>query len=376
MTPSTPSTFAANDPGPSGWRHVVTLLARAAPGTRLGRRAFWIFQAVFWLLSALSLAGLVRYFYQVENLPLIVAGRVVTGVVLTGLLHYLYQHSVTQRMEGLLKLLWICGLNAAAVLAGAELWVVLIDLGLPELPAAAPFSSFASARLYSLFTWNLAYFGIELLLNYHAVRLEASEARGRASAAELKQLQSQLNPHFLFNALNTVIASLEPQHRAREIVHDLADYLRFTLHDARPLEPLGRELDALESYLGLQRARFQNGVECRIEASPAAMRVLVPPMLVQPLFENAFKYGPLSSSQQLSVRLTATVVAGWLEIEVRNSGRWVTPGSVASSGSGLVNLRRRLLLLLGERVSLIVVPSPEFVKVIIRIPADSQLELS
>ena len=175
------------------------------------------------------------------------------------------------------------------------------------------------------------------------------------------------------NALNTVVASLEAGSPARDMVKNLADYLRFSLHEARPLEPLSRELDALEWYFELQRVRFQDGLECRIASSPAAMRVLVPPMLVQPLLENAFKYGPMSSPRPLRVNVEAIVVAGWLEIRVTNSGGWVPPGSVDSHGSGLANIRRRLSLILGVEDALRVEEGAESVSVTIRIPASSPL---
>lgn len=356
----------------SAWRHLLVVVAQAAYGSRISLRAFWVFQAVFWAVSAVALAILVRHYHQVEYLPWIMTGRIAMGVLLTALLRQLYRQRFTQRLESGRKLLWILALNVVAALAGAGFWLVLFDFVLPELPEAAPFTTFTMARLYSLFTWNVAYFGLELVLDFHSAKLAATEAGGRASAAELKQLQTQLNPHFLFNSLNTIVASLEPGHPTREIVRNLADYLRFSLHEARPLEPLGRELDALESYVGLQQIRFQDGLQCRIEASPAAMRVMVPPMLVQPLFENAFKYGPLSSTLPLHVRLMAQVVDGWLEIEVFNSGRWVTPADRDSFGSGLNNLRRRLQLLLGENATLVIEPGHDFVRVVIRIPLNPQ----
>ena len=247
--------------------------------------------------------------------------------------------------------------------------MLLIGLGFHEVPSDTPFASFTSARLYSLVTWNLAYFGLELVLEHRSARLELAEAREVARAAELKQLQMQLNPHFLFNALNAVMGSLEPKHQAREIVQNLADFLRFSLAEARPLEPLGRELDALESYLGLQQVRFQDGLQCRIEVSPAATRVMVPPMLIQPLLENAFKYGPPSSPLPLRVTVKASIVDGWLEVRVRNSGQWLEPAAGAAQGTGLDNLRRRLALLTGPRASLSIACDADSVLTMIRIPA-------
>jgi LytS/YehU family sensor histidine kinase len=127
----------------------------------------------------------------------------------------------------------------------------------------------------------------------------------------------------------------------------------------------------LESYLELQRARFAGQLDCYIEASLAALNVLVPPMLVQPLLENAFKFGPRSSGMPLRVGVTASVEGGKLVIDVINSGRWVAPGGEDSTGIGLANLRRRLFLLLGESATLELVQNPDTVVAELRLPVIS-----
>ncbi|MEY4244125.1 MAG: hypothetical protein RLZZ245_1710 [Verrucomicrobiota bacterium] len=365
QSPGAPAPGEASRGG--GWRWVGEL-AGAASGARLGRRGFWIFQAVIWSVGAVTLVGVLRNFSPGGVDGAIVAGRILTGLLLTTALHFAYRHRFTQGLPGGSRLLWIIALNIAAACAGSGVWMLLSELNFHEVPSDTPFASFTSARLYSLVTWNLAYFGLELVLRHRSARLELFEAREVARAAELKQLQMQLNPHFLFNALNAVMGSLEPKHQAREIVQNLADFLRFSLAEARPLEPLGRELDALESYLGLQQVRFQDGLQCSIEASPAATRVMVPPMLVQPLLENAFKYGPLSSPLPLRVTVKASIVDGWLEVRVRNSGQWREPAVEAEKGTGLDNLRRRLALLMGAQASLSIFHDSESVSIMIRIP--------
>jgi signal transduction histidine kinase len=343
-------------------------LAGAASGTQLGPRGFWVFQAVIWSVGAVTLVGVLRNFSPGGVDGAIVAGRVVTGVLLTTALHFAYRHRFTQALPGGTRLLWIIALNIAAACAGSGVWLILIDLGFHEVPSDTPFAQFTSARLYSLVTWNIAYFGLELVLEHRSARLELSEAREVARAAELKQLQMQLNPHFLFNALNALMGSLETKHPAREIVQSLADFLRFSLAEARSLEPLSRELGGLESYLGLQQVRFQDGLECRIEASPAATRVMVPPMLIQPLLENAFKYGPPSSPLPLRVTVKANLEGGWLEVQVCNSGHWREPELGAEKGTGLDNLRRRLALLNGPQASLSISSDAGNVSITIRIP--------
>jgi sensor histidine kinase YesM len=371
---SVPDSPAASvrSPGASsrggGWRWVGGL-AGAASGTRLGLRGFWVFQAVIWSVGTATLVGVVRNFSTGGLAGEIVAGRILTGLLLTTALHFAYRHRFTRALPGGTRLLWIIALNIAAAFAGSGLWMLLVELGFHEVPPNIMFAHFTSARLYSLVTWNLAYFGVELVLEHRSARLELAEAREVARTAELKQLQMQLNPHFLFNALNAVMGSLETKHQAREIVQNLADFLRFSLAEARPLEPLGRELDALESYLGLQQVRFQEGLQCRIEVSPAATRVMVPPMLIQPLLENAFKYAPLSSPLPLRVTVKADLVNGWLEVQVINTGRWREPVAGAAQGTGLDNLRRRLAWLTGPQSSLSISCDAESVSIMIRIPA-------
>jgi LytS/YehU family sensor histidine kinase len=230
------------------------------------------------------------------------------------------------------------------------------------------------ARLYSMALWNGAYFGLSFMLVHQALKLEAADARLATRSSELKQLQSQLNPHFLFNALTLVQNKIDPASPGQEVVQMLSDYLRYSLATSKPLEPLGRELDALESYLELQRARFTGNLDCFIEASPAALQVLVPPMLVQPLLENAFKFGPQTSAMPMLIEVTAALENDVLQVAVANSGCWVPPGSGDSLGSGLTNLRRRLFLLLGEAATLEVLEKPEAVVVMIRIPTLSQAQ--
>ena len=361
----------APEGGRDGYRW-IEVLANALSGTRLERREFWIFQSIIWFICTIALmASTPNFSGQPWSISLIL-GRTFLGFLLTTLLAFCYRHRFTRRLLPGRRLLWIVALNVVIALLGVRVWKELVILGNPDISAHGPFSRYDSARFFSLLIWNVAYAGVQMVLNSHAAILEASKAREAVRAAELKQLQTQLNPHFLFNALNTVIASLEAGSPARDMVKNLAergDYGRVV----RLLEPLSRELDALEWYLELQRVRFQDGLQCRIASSPAAMRALVPPMLVQPLLENAFKYGPMSSPRPLRVNVEALVVAGWLEIRVTNSGGWVTPGSVDSHGSGLANIRRRLSLILGVEDALRVEEGAESVSVTIRIPAASLL---
>lgn len=360
-------------PTSSWWARPVVRLGGDRP-FRFGTRLFWVFQILFWIASTLSLKVMIQTFLPVDEVSVIILGRILTGVVMTTLLHFFYQSRWMERAKRWVKWSSIFLLNIGFCLGGAALWLEMIRRGAPELPAESPFLSMALSRFYSFLLWNTGYFGISFILNYHSLKLEAAEAKLATRSSELQHLQSQLNPHFLFNALTLVQDKIDAASPGQEVVQMLSDYLRYSLATARPLEPLGRELDALESYLELQRGRFVGNLNCFIEASPAALQVLVPPMLVQPLLENAFKFGPRTSAIPMRIEVTAAVENNMLQVAVVNSGCWVPPSSGDSVGSGLANLRRRLFLLLGEAATLEVLEKTQAVVVMIRIPILSQAQ--
>lgn len=366
-------TAESAEPTSSWWARPVARLESDRP-FRFDTRLFWIFQVLFWIASALSLKVVVQTFLTVDEASVIILGRILTGLVITTVLHLAYQSLWMERAKRWVKWLSIFFLNIGFCFAGAAFWVEMIRHGAMELPAESPFFSMALARFYSLLLWNIAYFGVSFTLNYHSLKLEAAEAKLATRSSELQHLQSQLNPHFLFNALTLVQNKIDPASPGQEVVQMLSDYLRYSLATAKPLEPLGRELDALESYLEIQRARFTGNLDCFIEASPAALQVLVPPMLVQPLLENAFKFGPRTSAMPMRIEVTAAIENDVLQVAVANTGCWVPPGSGDSLGSGLANLRRRLFLLLGEAATLEVLEKPQTVVVMIRIPMLSQAQ--
>ena len=335
---------------------------------RLSPRVFWIFQAIYWGAISFSLKVSIAIFNPVDDVSMIILGRVLTGLVMSTVLHFAYQSLWMERAKRWVKWSSIFSLNIGFCFAGAAFWVVMIRRGAIELPAESPFLSIALGRFYSLLLWNIIYFGISFILNYYNLKLEAAEAKLATRSSELQHLQSQLNPHFLFNTLALLQNRIGPASPGQDVIQMLSKHLRYSLAQSRPLEPLGRELDALESYLELQRARFSGQLDCYIEVSPAASKVLVPPMLVQPLLENAFKFGPRSSGMPLRVAVNASVRDGELVIDVTNSGRWVPPGSEGSTGTGHANLRRRLFLLLGESATLETVEHPDTVLAQLRLP--------
>ena len=146
---------------------------------------------------------------------------------------------------------------------------------------------------------------------------------------------------------------------------------RLSLQQDQGLEQyaLGQELDALQEYLRVEKARFGPDIVWRIDASEEARRTRVPSALVQPLLENAIKYGQETGPRPLRVSIAAQVMRDQLLLEVENSGHWLEQSASRAGRIGLANLRRRLALVYGEAASLAIRDTPSAVKVCLALPA-------
>ena len=191
-----------------------------------------------------------------------------------------------------------------------------------------------------------------------SLQLQQSELAG----SELRALQAEIEPHFLFNCLNTIASFIRTDpDRARSLVLAFADYCRWTLGRPGEFVTLAEELRHVESYLALEQARFGSQLRVEIDASREALDVRLPPFLVQPLVENAVKHGKTERPLQLVVR--AGVRRGRLRVTVRDNGlgiarealdRVLEPGVGEGDGAGLglANVHQRLTAFYGEGVRL------------------------
>ena len=177
--------------------------------------------------------------------------------------------------------------------------------------------------------------------------LRRAEELGRAQTqAQLEALQSQLDPHFLFNNLNTLAALIEPGNApAQDFVEQLADVYRYVLlAQGRATVPLAEELAFVDSYLALHKARFRDNLRVETHIAPTALARHVAPLSVQLLVENALKHNVASREHPLHLRLTAPAEAPDMLV-VENTLRPRTAGFAPGTGTGLANVRRRYQLL-------------------------------
>ncbi|MCB9598596.1 MAG: histidine kinase [Sandaracinaceae bacterium] len=252
---------------------------------------------------------------------------------------------------------WVARAVAGIVFVPAVVAVV----GVPQLPlvmwvypeAAGEEISILSRSVLIAFAY-LALAGFIGRLQRRAVRerLRAHEERTFALESRLAALQSQMQPHFLFNSLNVCagLVHTDPD-LAEETVDRLAGFLRYALESSeRRLVPLDEELDAITSYLEVQRQRF--GERLRFAVSSDAHGWSVPPMLLQPLVENAVLHGIGGLERGGSVRVDARERGDSLVVVVEDDG--VGPGASTHAGTGLGqrNVRERLRLMYGTRAHL------------------------
>ena len=177
--------------------------------------------------------------------------------------------------------------------------------------------------------------------------LYRAEQLGRAqNQAQLEALQGQLDPHFLFNNLNTLSALIEPGNEpAQDFVEQLADVYRYVLlAQGRATVPLAEELAFVDTYLALHKARFRDNLVVEIAVAPAVLSRHVAPLSVQLLVENALKHNVASRQHPLHLRLAATAEAPALLL-VENTWQPRTAGFAPGTGTGLANVRRRYELL-------------------------------
>jgi len=188
--------------------------------------------------------------------------------------------------------------------------------------------------------------------------LRRQEMNRLVSQAELRALQSQINPHFLFNALNTLYGTIPREaDRARRMVINLAEIFRYSLQSDRTFVPLAQEMQIVRAYLEVEQLRLGDRLKVEFHVDEAALDVLVPVLSVQPLVENAIKHGIALSAEPGYVHVRIELRGENLRILVENSSNKTT-AEVAGAGVGLQNVRRRLEICYGPGATLRLAPDP------------------
>lgn len=255
---------------------------------------------------------------------------------------------------------------AMGVLTGVITWAFAVAAGL----STESFDIGSGLVIWGLFglMFYAATASVGLALSYHRRMRERERAASRLEAelveARLNALRVQLQPHFLFNALNSVsmlVRSGESKTAVRMVAR-LSDLLRYVLETGNEtIVPLRSEIDFVSRYLEIEQLRFRDRMNVVIEVDDAVSDSPVPGLLLQPLVENAVRHGVAARAAHTGIVLQAQAVAGRLEIRLRDDGPGLPPGfdESASDGIGLANTRSRLAYTFGADAKLTIATGAE-----------------
>jgi sensor histidine kinase YesM len=311
-------------------------------------RAFWILQSGGWagyfVLRTLSGFANAMGWSLILHTALLTA----TGYSITLLMAAIYRRLI--RIRPILT--WVFSivivLLAAAVFSAIETWSWATFLAPGSHPQGVQFFGSIILTFSLLVAWSALYYSINyyLLLEEQSDRLLRLESQ--ASHAQLAMLRYQLNPHFLFNTLNSIstLVLLKQTEQANAMLSRLSSFLRYTLiNEPTAQVTIAQEVETLKLYLEIEKMRFEERLRPRFDIDPAASKARLPSLLLQPLVENAIKYAVTPQEEGADIAVAARRVADRVIITVEDSG----PGSEdvwvkaqQSTGVGLANIRDRL----------------------------------
>jgi two-component system LytT family sensor kinase len=311
-------------------------------------RAFWVLQTIGWsgyfVLRLISgLANSMGAMFIVHTLIL-----TMTGYSLTLLMASLYRRLIVMKPLWTVAISLITVVIASGAFSFIEAWSLATFVNSGTRPAGLQFLGAIILDFSLLAAWSALYYGI----NYYLLLEEEIDQRERlenqASSAQLAMLRYQLNPHFLFNTLNSIstLVLLKQTERANAMLSRLSSFLRYTLvGEPTAKVTLVQEVETLKLYLEIEKMRFEDRLRPHFRLDGDVIAARMPSLLLQPLVENAIKYAVTPSENGADIWLTARREGQAVKIEVADSG----PGSsplpidIQSMGVGLTNTQDRLV---------------------------------
>jgi len=315
-------------------------------------QAFWILQLAGWTgyFVLRALGGLANNMGLLFIIP--TALTTATGYSLTLLMASAFRRLIKLQPIVTWSVSILIVFLASAVFSAIETWAHATFYRPEEMPVGIQFLGAILLDFALLAAWSAFYYGINfyLLLEEQSDRVVRLESQ--ASSAQLAMLRYQLNPHFLFNTLNSIstLVLLKETQRANAMLSRLSSFLRYTLaNEAEGTVSLAQEIETLKLYLDIEKMRFEDRLRAEFDIDPSALDGRLPSLLLQPLVENSIKYAvtPLEEGAEIRVaaRLQGAEPERRLVITVSDTGPGLTDGTsrpTSSTGVGLANIRDRL----------------------------------
>ena len=355
---------------------MAVLPFRPTPFFANKNQAFWRLQSVGWggafLLRAMSsLAN-----DQPLSFLVLVLIATITGFSISLLLAVLYRQLISRRPIITWGVTGLVLTIAVGLYAFIDAWV--IGLYRPESEVSFPqlFIGVFYLDATLLGSWSALYYAINFFLQVEEQNDQLIQLENQATSAQLAMLRYQLNPHFLFNTLNSIstLVLLKQTEPANAMLSRLSSFLRYSLSN----EPTGRvtvaqEVETLKLYLGIERMRFEERLRTTFEIDPASEAGLLPSLLLQPLVENSIKYAVTPQEAGAEITISAQLVGPNLRITVSDTGPGLQSeatdnrlsgvsfdgGEPVSTGVGLTNTRDRLAQAYGEQHRFEIIDPPD-----------------
>ncbi|MES3095541.1 sensor histidine kinase [Sphingomonas aerolata] len=311
-------------------------------------RAFWTLQAVGWsgYLMLRGVSSVSNGLTLTSIIPVII--EAIVGYCITLLLSTLYGYY--RRIPRVIGLF----LTIATLAAATFLYAVLDAFSFSFIQTATPgititrMLGFVFLNFVTLAGWSALYFGINFYLIVEEQIDQMQHLENQASSAQLAMLRYQLNPHFLFNTLNSIstLVLLKQTERANAMLSRLSSFLRYTLaNEPTAHVTVAQEMETLKLYLEIEKMRFEDRMRPKFDIDPRAERARLPSLLLQPLVENAIKYAVTPQEEGAEICVTVRLAGERVQIAVSDTGPGLIDGRISpslSTGVGLANIRDRL----------------------------------
>lgn len=336
---------------------------------------------VWWLVWLFLMAGQSLLFYyaygsflSIGILDSILSLLIYSGIALSLWYPFSFFNSGNNRVTTIISNLVISGVISVI------LWVLTtkyaMQLILPEgnsypayWEATFPYRIGTGVFIYGLIV--LSYYLFISLTNLAEKNAKEARLESLVKETELKMLRSQINPHFLFNSLNSVSSlTITDPEKAREMVIKLSEFMRYALSkkDEQPVS-LRSELENLRLYLDIEKVRFGDRLSIEENIEENCLEFKIPVMLLQPLYENAVKHGVYESTESVRITTQAKIIDNHINITIGNNYD-EAPSSKKGTGTGLLNVARRLELYYGNMASIKALKNNGIYTVNLYIPAD------
>ena len=352
---------------------MVALPFRPTPFFRDKSRAFWNLQFVGWTGALLLRTGGALAGGQDYEFFVVLLIEAITGFSISLILAVVFKTLLDQKPI----VTWVASgavlLLAVSLFAFVMAWVIGLYRTETETAFLQLFIGYYIFPLTLLGAWSALYYAINFFLQIEEQADQLARLELQATSAQLAMLRYQLNPHFLFNTLNSIstLILLKETAPANAMVTKLSSFLRHTLvNKPSGTVTLAEEIETLKLYLGIERMRFAERLRTEFDIAPEVEKACLPSLLLQPLVENAIKYAVSPQEEGAEIKVRARQLGNRLQISVIDTGPGIDPGrdpaslpgstgeDDRSTGVGLANIRDRLQQAYGEEQRFDIVAPP------------------